>query len=87
MGLWPSSLKLFGSRRTKQREVIKKPNEMSHLIDTELVGGNRKGEREEEGAKGRQNAEKKGLLKCVFVRAQDRVYQCMCMSVPVCVST
>lgn len=70
-------MKLFGSRRTKQREVIKKLNEMSHLIDTELVRGNGKGEREE----GRQNAEKKGLPKCVFVHAHVRVYQCMCMNV------
>lgn len=54
---------------------------MSHLIDTELVRGNRKGEREEEGAKGRQNVEKKALLKHVFVRAHDRICWCVCMRI------
>lgn len=55
-------MKLFSSRRTKQKEVIKKQNEMSHLIDIESVRGNGKGEQEEEGtAKGRgaENAKKK----------------------------
>lgn len=47
-------MKLFGARRTKQKEVIKKQNGMSHLIDTEPVTGNRKGEKEEKGtAEGR----------------------------------
>lgn len=60
--------------------MIKKQNGMSHLIDTEPVRGNRKRDREEEGAKGRQNAEgKKGLFQHVLVRAHDRVYQCVCV--------
>lgn len=54
---------------------------MSHLIDTELVRGNRKGEQEEEGAKGRQNVERKALLKHVFVRAHDRICRCACMCI------
>lgn len=60
-------MKLFGSRRTKKRAVIKKQNGMSQLIDTELARGNRNGEREEAGAKRRQNAEKKALLTSVLV--------------------
>ena len=52
--LWPSPVKLFGSRRTKQSEVIKKQNGVSHLIDTEPDRANRKGEREVWTAKERR---------------------------------
>lgn len=65
--------------------MIKKQNGMSHLIDTELVRGNRKGEREEEGAKMRQNAEKR-----VFLSVSVRAHVSMCvyvLTVYVCVST
>lgn len=51
--LRPSSTKLFGRRRTRRREVIKKQNGMSHLIETgEIeggVGGRREGGRERGG--------------------------------------
>lgn len=49
-GLWPSSMKLFGSGRTKEREGIKKQNGMSALIDTELDRGKweQRGERRTE---------------------------------------
>lgn len=71
-------MKLFGSRRTKPKEVIKKPNGMSHLIDTERVSGNRKGKgREEEWPEKRR---KKGLFKlmCEFLCTCVTVYRCMC---------
>lgn len=51
-GLWPSSMKLFVSGRTKERAVIKKQNGMSALIDTELDRGNGKREARGERARG-----------------------------------
>lgn len=39
-------MKLFGTRRTKKRAVIKKQNGMSQLIDTEQAGGNGNGGRD-----------------------------------------
>lgn len=53
---------------------------MSHLIDTEPVRGNRKGEWEEEGARGRQNAgEKKVFLSmCWYVHMTECINACAC---------
>lgn len=51
---------------------------MSHLIDTELVRGNRKGAREEEGAKGRQNVEKKSSVKaCLCTCTRQNMSVCV----------
>lgn len=53
-------MKLFGSGRTKEREVIKKQNGMSALMDTKVDrgNGNRGGERRTE-QRGDQKKRKK----------------------------
>lgn len=61
-------MKLFGSGRTKEREVIKKQNGMSALIDTELDRGNGKtGARGERGRGDTNCREKNGTFKFVYV--------------------
>ena len=73
-------MKLFGSRRTKQREVIKKQNGMSHLIDTELSRGNRKGE---ESRRRRREGETKCKEKKVHL---VYVGVCLCVHMTECIS-
>ena len=64
-------MKLFGCRRTKKREVIKKQNGMSQLIDIEPVRGNRKREQGEEGTgKGRRDK--------VQEKNAGKIYVCAC---------
>lgn len=72
--LWPSSLKLYGSRRTKQKEVIKKQNGMSHLIDKGPVRGNRKGE---QGRKEQQRGKETKCKEKVYLSLY--VYVCLCL--------
>lgn len=63
--------------------MIKKQNGMSHLIDTEPVRGNRKRDREEEGAKGRrgdkmQRKKKVFFSMCWYVHMTECINACAC---------
>lgn len=90
-GFYDHHLRSYLAPEGQSREVIKKQNGMSHLIDTESVRGNRKRELEEEMAAKDRGDKIEGkrvyLTSCVcactcslteHINACARVY-CMCV--------